>query len=275
MRINYIEPIITIQILHDNISYDNIRYISELKLSFDVLKTIYYVNSYSAYTTSNLELSSQSGIEVYERSQSIPKSSFINPIDKSSKNLKQNFYFYAEKPILNRLMNAFNNLKAIAKEKGVKKSSPSILDDAELVVEKVSFVAPDNTGKLKANQTGCFKIEIKNTTTNNAFNVACVVKEKNRSELFSYEQYTSVDRISGNGTEIINIPIKASENVDNSSYPFEVMITYNGKTIKTETLNITASNPKKQQSVSSASGGARNKTIRMRKMAGNTYLISC
>ena len=175
----------------------------------------------------------------------------------------------------NSLPSSLKNLQAIANEKGVKKSAPNILDDAELVVEKISFVAPDNSGKLKANQTGCIKIEVKNTNLNNAFNVACIVKEKNKSELFSYEEYTSIDKISGNEKEIINVPIKASENVDNSTYPFDVTVSYSGKTIKTQTLNIAASNPKKQQSVSNASGGSRNKTVRMRKMAGNTYLISC
>ena len=47
------------------------------------------------------------------------------------------------------------------------------------------------------------------------------------------------------------------------------------KTVQ-ETLSITASNPKKQRTVASGTGGtSRNKTVRMRKMSGNTYLVSC
>ena len=279
VRINYIEPIITIQIIHERTGGNNERIISEHKLSFDVLKSDFSDGTHRYSPTSNkMTIYSPSGIDEYTRVQTIPRgwyAQFARPTDESSKNLKESFYFFAEYPIVKRLVNAFKSLQSIAKEKGVKKSAPNILDDAELVVNNISFVSPDNTNKLKANQTGCIKIEVKNANTNNAFSVACVVKESNKSELFSYEQYTSVDKISGNETEIINIPIKASENVDNSTYPFEVTVSYKGKTLKTQTLNITASNPKKQQSVSNASGGSRNKTVRMRKMAGNTYLISC
>lgn len=271
VRINYVEPIITIQLISEYYA-SPCRYIDELKISFDVLKTRIYDSSMYSYKTGVLDINCPSGIDVFERRQAICP---FSPDDKSTRNLKEKYLLYAEKPIVTRLVNAFNNLQAIAKEKGVKKSAPNILDDAELVVNNISFVSPDNTSKLKANQTGCIKIEVKNTNSNNAFNVACVVKENNKSELFSYEQYTSVDKISGNETEIINIPIKASENVDNSTYPFEVTVSYKGKTLKTQTLNITASNPQKQQSLSNASGGTRNKTVRMRKMAGNTYLISC
>lgn len=177
--------------------------------------------------------------------------------------------------INNRLINAFNNLKALAHESSIK-STPHIFDDAELAVQKISFIAPDNSGKLKANQTGCIKVEIKNTNSNNALEIACIVNEKNKSELFSYDQYTTLDKISGYETGIINIPIKASESVDNSTYQFDVKISYKGRTIKNETLSITTDNPKKQRTiVSGSSGTSRNKTVRMRKMSSNTYLVSC
>ena len=48
-----------------------------------------------------------------------------------------------------------------------------------MTVQKISFVAPDETGKLKANQTGCIKVEVKNTNSNNALEVSCIVNEKN------------------------------------------------------------------------------------------------
>lgn len=246
------------------------RYVTEKLIMFDVTKASYEKEQYGR---KGLVINCSSGIDVEGVMTTYP--SFGKVTSNSGKNLNSTYVIYISSDvIINRLINALNNLKALSKESNAK-NVPHIFDDAELTVQKISFVAPDNTGKLNANQTGCIKIEVKNTNSNNALNVACVVKETNKSDLFSYEQYTSVDKISGFETEIINIPIKASENVDNNTYSFEVMVTYNGKTIKMQSLNITASNPKKQQSVSSAHGGARNKTIRMRKMAGNTYLISC
>ena len=277
VRINYDEPIITIQFFSDRTDrISKERFVTERKISFDVLKSNYYDTSTLYYysPSCNLEILCPSGIDVYERSQYFSGISSYSS-DTDNRKLETKIYLYSQKPIVTRLLNAFSSLKNIAKEKGVKKSAPNILDDAELAVQSISFVAPDNTGKLKANQTGCIKVEVKNTNSNNALNVACVVKEKNKSELFSYEQYNSVKKIMGYETEIINIPIKASENVDNGTYPFEVMVTYNGKTIKTQTLSITASNPQKRPAASSTSGISRNITVRMRKMAGNTYVISC
>lgn len=274
--INYNAPLLTLKITtEDNSSGGGHVYTRYLTYKFDVLKAHYRIDPFPYNGKPTFEISCSTGIDVIEQSYHVDPM-FGRQYEGEKTSLPQKVSLIcSSSAITSRLLNAFNNLQTLAKEDNIKKSSPHIFDDSELIVQKIDFVAPDNSGKLKANQTGCFKIEVKNTTTNNAFNVACVVKEKNKSELFSYEQYTSIEKISGNNTEVINIPIKASENVDNGKYPFEIMITYNGKTIKTETLNITTSNPKKQQSVSSASGGARNKTIRMRKMAGNTYLISC
>lgn len=173
-------------------------------------------------------------------------------------------------PVLKRLINACKSLKQTAKESSIQKSAPHMFDDAELFVQKISFIAPDNSNKLRANQTGCIKVEIKNVNRNNALEVACVVKEKEKSEMFEYEQYTSIDKIVGNATEVVNIPIKASENIDNINYQFDVKVVYNGKTIKTQNIDVTGVNPRKTVV---RSGG--NKVVRMRKMAGNTYLISC
>ena len=94
--------------------------------------------------------------------------------------------------------------------------------------------------------------------------------------MFTYEQYTTIDKIGGYETGVINVPIKASENIDNNSYLFDVKVSYKGRTLKQETISITTSNPRRQQTVSAGTSGTnRNKTVRMRKMSGNTYLISC
>lgn len=278
VNITYNEPIITIQIVHDyKNSYNNDRHINEIKVSFDVLKTTYYVsNAYSSIGNGYITIKCASGIDVYERNQWFPNLPYSKPTDKTERKLNDEFLLYSDKPVLTRIINAFDNLKVIAKEKGVKKSAPNILDNAELIVQKVSFVAPDESGKLKANQTGCFKVEVKNVETNNALEVSCIVSEKNKSELFTYEQYTTLDKIGGHETGVINVPIKASENIDNNTYQFDVKVSYKGRTLKQETINITTSNPKRQQTISTGTGGTnRNKTVRMRKMSGNTYLVSC
>lgn len=173
--------------------------------------------------------------------------------------------------VIRRLINAFKSLKQNAKEASVQKSSPHMFDDAELVVQKISFIAPDNSNKLKANQTGCIRVEIKNTESNHALEVACIVNEKTKSEMFSYDQYTSIEKINGNEAEVVNIPIKASENIDNTNYQFDIKVVYNGKTIKSQNVTIMGVNPRKAV----VNNGKGYKTVKMRKMAGNTYLISC
>ncbi len=241
----------------------------------DVLKSTFSDNSYFSSYNARLEIFSQSGIEVRDTQADYPV--YGRNSEKNETKLPQTYYLpCSSNAISSRLVNAFKNLQALAKEDNIKKTTPNILDDAELAVQKISFIAPDNSGKLKANQTGCIKIEIKNTNSNNALEIACIVNEKNKSELFSYDQYTTLDKISGYETGIINIPIKASESVDNSTYQFDVKISYKGRTIKNETLSITTDNPKKQRTIVSGAGGtSRNKTVRMRKMSSNTYLVSC
>lgn len=269
--VQYSAPVITISTISKRESGGGWSFKNERLIKFDILKSSYENRYYGG--RQSLIINCQSGVT--EESVLTTYAPYGVPNNQTS---SKNDTYYGltlnSNVIINRLINAFNNLKALANESNVK-STPHMFDDAEIAVQSITFIAPDNTGKLKANQTGCIKVIVKNTNSNSALNVACVVRENNKSELFSYEQYNTVDRINGFETETINVPIKASENVDNSTYPFEVMVTYNGKTIKTQTLNITASNPKKQQSASSTSGSSRNKTVRMRKMAGNTYLISC
>ena len=163
-------------------------------------------------------------------------------------------------------------MQSIAKEKVGRKSDQNILDDAELSVKSISFISPDESGKIKPNQTGCVKIDIENTNSNDALEVTCVVKERNKSDMFTLDEYTSIDRIEGYKSTSVNIPLKASEFIDSKTYVFDVSVYYKGLTLKKQEITISALNPKK---ATNTAGGSRNKTIRMRKMAGNTYLISC
>lgn len=274
VSVDYKAPIVTINFVGEYESSGTHR-LSQTVI-FDVLKSNFSDNSYLySYGNAQLEIHNQSGVEVKEYLVDYPI--YGRSSEKKENKLPQTYYLpCSSNAISTRLVNAFKNLQALAKEENVKKSNPNILDNAELAVQKISFVAPDESGKLKANQTGCIKVEVKNTDPNNALDISCIVNEKNKSEMFSYEQYTTIDKIAGYDTGIINIPIKASENIDNNLYQFEVKVSYKGRTIKQETLNIITLNPKRLTTVSSGTGGTnRNKTVRMRKMSGNTYLVSC
>lgn len=274
VSVDYNAPIVTISFVGEYESSGTHR-LSQTVI-FDVLKSNFSDNSYLySYSNARLEIYNQSGIEVKEYHVDYPM--YGRSSEKKENKLPQTYYLpCSSNAISTRLVNAFKNLRALAKEENVKKSSPNILDNAELTVQKVSFVAPDESGKLMANQTGCIKVEVKNTESNNALEVSCIVSEKTKSELFAYEQYTTIDKIDGYETGIINVPIKASENIDNNTYQFEVKVSYKGWMLKQETISITTSNPRKQQTVSAGTGGTnRNKTVRMRKMSGNTYLVSC
>ena len=274
--ISYSAPNITIKTVSEQRSGDGWRYKSEKRIKFDILKA-WYDNRYYGGRQS-LVINCNSGIDVETVLYSYPSYDPFGsgPTRQDSKSMPTMYGISVNgEAIINRLINAFKNLKALANENNVK-STPHMFDDAELAVQKISFVAPDESGKLKANQTGCIKVEIKNTNSNNALEISCIVNEKNKSELFTFEQYTSIDKISGYDTGIINIPIKASENIDNNTYQFDIRVSYKGRTIKQETLNITTSNPKRPSTTASGTGGTnRNKTVRMRKMSGNTYLVSC
>ena len=271
--VNYRAPVITINFSGEYESSGVHRLTQTVTL--DVLKSRFSDNSYFSSYDARLEIYNQSGIEVKEYHADYPN--YGRSYEKSETKLPQTYYLpCSSNAISARLVNAFKNLQALAKEDNVNKSAPNILDNAELTVQKISFVAPDETGKLKANQTGCIKVEVKNTNSNNALEVSCIVNEKNKSEMFSYEQYTTLEKIAGYETGVINIPIKASEDIDNSTYQFDVKVSYKGITLKQETISITAANPKRQQVASNGTGGtSRNKTVRMRKMSGNTYLVSC
>lgn len=273
VNISFSAPMISIHTISERNS-SGWTYVRDVLYKFDVTKAWYDNRTFGG--NKSLVISGNLGVDEELTSTDYPPSSM--PFGRPTSNFSKKLHDYYGIPIdsdviINRLINAFKNLKALSNEANVK-STPHIFDDAELVVQKISFVAPDETGKLKANQTGCIKVEVKNSNSNNALEVSCIVKEKNKSDMFSYEQYTSLDKIPGFDTGIINIPIKASENIDNSSYQFDIRVTYKGKTLKEQTINIVASNPKKPVASTNV-GGSRNKTVRMRKMAGNTYLISC
>lgn len=74
-----------------------------------------------------------------------------------------------------------------------------------------------------------------------------------------------MDKISSYTETDVNIPIKASSNIENKKHSFKVELIYKNY-VKTTSLSIN-------------SGGTNNekgrKVIQMKKMAGETYLIAC
>ena len=80
-----------------------------------------------------------------------------------------------------------------------------------------------------------------------------------------YDQVVNVDKISSYTETDVNIPIKASSNIENKKHSFKVELIYKNY-VKTTSLSIN-------------SGGTNNekgrKVIQMKKMAGETYLIAC
>ena len=74
-----------------------------------------------------------------------------------------------------------------------------------------------------------------------------------------------IEDIAKGGTNLVNIPIKASSNIENKKHSFKVELIYKNY-VKTTSLSIN-------------SGGTNNekgrKVIQMKKMAGETYLIAC
>ena len=216
VSISYVEPVITIQFISESNPSDG-KIVYETKLKFDVLKSNFYNASSSFYLNAKyIEIRCSSGIEIQERRLYVPRYGSRASDDKNNR-LVDEYLLFADKPVLSRLENGFNSLKAIANEKGIKKSSPNILDDADIFVKSISFISPDESGKLKASQTGCIKVEIENNDRIDAYNLSCIVNEKNKTEMFSFDQYNPIEKILGNTTKSINIPIKVSEQVDNNN----------------------------------------------------------
>ncbi len=170
-------------------------------------------------------------------------------------------------PIETRIYNGMLALQAFVKEQNISQISPHLFDNAKLEVGKISFVTPAENGILKKNETGCIQIEIKNTQSNDAYNVFCSVKEENESKLLFFEKYTTIDKIEGNKIKIINIPVKADYNINNGKHVLDVSILYNGITLKKGNVAFTTYNGSNVQN--------SNRIIKMRKMSGNTFLVSC
>ena len=170
VTVSYKAPIVTINFVGEYESNGTHRLTQTVV--FNVLKSYFRDDSYSY--NSQFEIYNQSGVEVRECHVDYP--SYGRSYEKNESKLPQTYYLpCSSKAIFTRLVNAFKNLQALAKEDKVRKSAPNILDNAELAVQKISFIAPDESGKLKANQTGCIKVEVKNTDSNNALEISCIV----------------------------------------------------------------------------------------------------
>jgi clan AA aspartic protease (TIGR02281 family) len=258
VNIWYREPILSIKILLNDRGWNEV-------ISFDILKTTF--STVSHYRDKYPRVSFQAG----ERQNiKLVCTSGIDVSDGTYSKLPREYTFFTDDEVVAmRIVNGFQTLQPLAKEKQVQQSAPHIFDNAKLNVLDIAFSEPTNTGKLNANTTGLLQVKICNESLNDALAVNCILQENEKSDVFEFEPYSSVDRIKGNTTQTINIPIKATDNVDNSTYTFTLRILYDGSTIKEQDINIAAYNKRKTVQ------GVGSKIIKMRKMAGNTFQISC
>ena len=168
--------------------------------------------------------------------------------------------------LTDRLINGFLAIQAAIKEQKIAPTPVHPLDNAEITLIAVSFTEPNSNHQLDKNETGCIKVRIKNNSTNDAYGIKVLLTEIGaRSDNLYYDQVVNVDKISSYTETDVNIPIKASSNIENKKHSFKVELIYKNY-VKTTSLSIN-------------SGGTNNekgrKVIQMKKMAGETYLIAC
>ncbi len=168
--------------------------------------------------------------------------------------------------LTDRLVNGLLAIQTATKEQHLTPTPNHPLDNASITLVSATFSEPNSNNRLDRNETGCIKVRIKNNSSNDAYGIKLLLTEKgSKSEHLQYEQITIVDKIPANSETDINIPIKASSSVENKLHNFNVELIY--KTYSKElSLTIRSGN------YSDPSG---SKTIPMKRMTGNTYLIAC
>lgn len=273
VSITYNAPILTL-IIRDGRQSGQWEYIIETTIKFDILKTDFYTGNriFDSYIThdkqNKIQLYSRNGIEVIKKE--IPTSWGYSKETKESQ-LPQSYVLHtSSNVVVTRVINGFLSLQALAKESNVKKSTPHILDNAELSVGNLSFIDPNNNNKLDANETGCITFKIKNQGPNEAYNIDVYIKDEKKNEGLQYESIHNIPRIKGYEEVTVNVPIKAASNIINTSHKFQVNVLYKSAPIGSNTLFVESYN---RARTSNNNGGTR--TIKMEKMSGNTYLIPC
>ena len=273
--VTYNPPMLTVQITRSSNSYNSNSF--TIRAQFDVLKSRFVKGDQFKWNGYWSEGSEKSGLTVISESGVT-----IQYLNTGKKELTEQLYFSGNDIVTRRINNALLQLQSLSKENKVEKSAPHMFDDAELVIDSITFTDPDGDNKLAPGETGCILVSVSNKNNNDATNIDCIINEDGSSESFVYENYHSLNLLRGSQSHIISIPIKASNDIDNSSYKFNISVKYKGKLLKNSSIDINTYNKQKQvkqpQKVQTASGSTtqpKYRTIKMKKMSGNTYQLSC
>lgn len=219
--------------------------------------------SRDSFRPNQLYIYSKKGIEYNENCYEKDGSIYREPI----KEIFTSWNFMTGNVILtDRLVNGLLAIQATTKEQQIAPTPNHPLDNAAITLISATFSEPNSNNRLDKNETGCIKVRVKNSSSNDAYGIKLLLTEKNnKSEYLQYEQITLVDRIPAYTESDINIPIKAASNTENKLHNFNLELIY-------KTYN-------KELSLSIRSGSYSNtggsKVIQMKKMTSNTYLIAC
>ena len=168
--------------------------------------------------------------------------------------------------LTDRLINGFLSIQTATKKQKIAPTPIHPLDNAEIDLITVSFTEPNSNNQLDKDETGCIKVRIKNNSANDAYGVRLLLTEiGTKSDNLYYDQVTNVSEIPSHTEVDINIPIKASSNIEHKQHFFKVELIYKNY-VGAAKLSINSGN---------FNNGKGRKVIPMKKMVGNTYLIAC
>ena len=255
-----------------------ITYYGSKQVKFDILKSTFHKGGGYNNEKRGLTVRNKSGIDY---SYNTKNNDSFGAFNQSDKFLTEQCYFAANELISNRIQNALLQIKASTKDANVEKSRPTIFEDVELLVDSIILYSPSGRNTINANETGCITAYIRNNGEYYAGDIDCIVKEKETTGYFEFESYNVIESIKGKSSIELRIPIKASNDCENGENEFLFTLKSKGEvdtiipfTIKTKNKSrvtpAVVANPTGQT-------GAKvtYKTIAMRKMAGNTYMLPC
>ena len=168
--------------------------------------------------------------------------------------------------LTDRLINGFLSIQTTTKEQNIAPTPIHPLDNAKITLVNVNFAEPNSNKQLDKDETGCIKVHIKNNSANDAYGVRLLLTEiGTKSDNLYYDQVTNVSKIPSYTETDVNIPIKASSNIEHKQHSFKIELIYKNY-VETAKLSINSGN---------SNNGTGRKVIPMKKMVGNTYLIAC
>lgn len=284
-NINYNAPFITFTCNWTR-KESTCTYNGSRQAKFDILKSTFHRGVFFKHNGQWLESKEKRGLTIrnesgIDYSYHTKNDDRWNPFYSSDHSLTEQCYFAANEIISNRIQNALLQLKASTKDADVEKSRPTIFEDVELLIDSLIVSSPSGSDLINANETGCITAYIRNNGEYYAGDIDCIIKEKETTGYFVFESYNVIESIKGKTSFEQKIPIKVSSDCDNGDNEFIFTLKSKGKVVKalpfviktknkSKTLPSVDTKPTNQQ-------GAKvtYKTITMKKMEGNTYMLPC